>query len=440
MDKYTLIQEVQEKQVEFIELQFTDIQGVMKSVSIPAEELQKALDGEVMFDGSSIDGFVRIEESDMYLRPDLDTFLILPWSDYPKEARIICDIVKSNQEDFEGCPRKTLKRAVKEAEEKGWNLQVGAECEFFLFHTTETGEPSLLTHDIAGYFDMAPHDLGGNARKDIVMTLKQLGFEIEASHHENAPGQHEIDFRYSDALKAADDIMTFKMVVRIIARRHGLHATFMPKPSSDYSGSGMHLNLSVNGRDGKNLFHDREDDLKMSPLAYSFMAGLLAHAKAFTAVTNPTVNSYKRLTSGFEAPALVSWSSRNRSPLIRVPSAMREGTRIELRSPDPSSNPYLAICTVLRSGMDGIEKGMEVPPPENSNLYDLSMEEIVLKGIERLPVNLFEAVREMEGSPLMKDALGEHIFLKLMESELGEWGEYSSQISNWEVERYLRKY
>lgn len=440
MDRSEVIQAVVENQVEFIELQFTDIFGIMKSVSIPSEELGKALSGEIMFDGSAIDGFVRIEESDMYLRPDLDTFLILPWAEYPKEARLICDIVDSEGNDFSGCPRNTLKKAIRESADKGYTLQVGPECEFFMFHTTDTGEPSRITHDRASYFDMAPQDLGGNARKDIVRTLKDMGFSVEASHHENAPGQHEIDFRYSDALNAADSIMTFKMVVRLIAKRHGLHATFMPKPSFGVSGSGMHLNLSLSSADGTNLFYDGSDPLKMSKLAYSFMAGLLAHAREYTAVTNPTVNSYKRLVSGYEAPALISWSSRNRSPLIRVPSIIRNSTRIELRSPDSSANPYTAIAAVLAAGMDGVLKNLDPGSPLNSNLYDLSQKEIDEKGIERLPYNLYEAVNCLNESSLMKETLGDHIFEKLTEACMKEWDNYSNQITAWEIERYLQRF
>jgi len=349
LSKTEIISQAKELGVEFIDLQFTDIFGVMKNVSITIEQLEKALDNEIMFDGSSIDGFVRIEESDMYLRPDLSTFMVLPWSDYPKEARLICDVFTPTGEPFDGCPREVLKKTIAEAKELGFTFNVGPECEFFLFHTDEKGDPSLETHDNAGYFDMAPVDLGGDARKDMTLILKKMGFEIEASHHEVAPGQHEIDFKYEDALTTADNIMTFKMAVRIIAQRHGLHATFMPKPKFGINGSGMHINMSLATLEGENAFFDETDDMKLSDTAYSFLGGIIEHAKGMAALTNPTVNSYKRLVPGYEAPVLIAWSASNRSPLIRIPAKRGNSTRIELRNPDPSANPYLALASILKA-------------------------------------------------------------------------------------------
>ncbi len=438
--KEELLKKVKELEVEFIHLQFTDILGVMKNVSITTEQLEKALNNEIMFDGSSIDGFVRIEESDMYLWPDISTFAVLPWSSHPKEARIICDVYKSDGTPFEGCPRNTLKKVLEEAKDMGFIMNVGPECEFFLFNTDEKGEPSLDTHDNAGYFDLAPVDLGGNARKDMTMVLKDMGFEIEASHHEVAPGQHEIDFKYEDALTTADNIMTFKMVVRIIAQRHGLHATFMPKPKFGINGSGMHTNMSLATLDGKNAFYDETDPMKLSKTAYYFLGGIIKHAKGFAAVTNPTVNSYKRLVPGYEAPVLIAWSASNRSPLIRIPAKRGNSTRVELRNPDPSANPYLALAATLKAGLDGIKNKIDPPAPVTSNVYKMDELEMKEKSIEGLPANLYEAVKALKEDEVIKEALGEHIFKKLTDAQLYEWIEYSKYISKWELDRYLRKF
>lgn len=441
--KYTkeeIISKAKKEEVEFIDLQFTDIFGVMKNVSITIEQLDKALNNEIMFDGSSIDGFVRIEESDMYLYPDLDTFMVLPWSDYPKEARIICDVYKSDGTVFEGCPRNILKKVIKEAKDLGFTFNVGPECEFFLFHTDEKGQPSLETHDNAGYFDMAPIDLGGDARKDMTLVLKKMGFEIEASHHEVAPGQHEIDFKYEDALVTADNIMTFKMVVRIIAQRHGLHATFMPKPKYGINGSGMHINMSLATLDGRNAFYDKSDEMELSSTAYSFLGGVIEHAKGMTALTNPTVNSYKRLVPGYEAPVTIAWSGSNRSPLIRIPAKRNNSTRIELRNPDPSANPYLALAAILKSGIDGIKNDIKPPKPVTSNVYEMSNNEMKDKGIESLPTNLYEAVKSLSKDNVIKEALGIHIYEKFSEAALLEWGEYSRAVSKWEIDKYLIKF
>ncbi|WP_242943803.1 type I glutamate--ammonia ligase [Peptoclostridium litorale] len=439
-EREKLLETVRESEVEFIHLQFTDILGVMKNISITVDQLDKALNNEIMFDGSSIDGFVRIEESDMYLRPDLSTFVVLPWSSYPKEARLICDVFMADGTPFEGCPRNTLKKVLKEAYDMGYILNVGPECEFFLFHTNERGQPTIETHDDAGYFDLAPADLGGSARKEMTLVLKQMGFEIEASHHECAPGQHEIDFKYADALTTADNIMTFKMAVRIIAQRHGLHATFMPKPKFGLSGSGMHVNMSLQTLDGKNAFYDETDEMQLSKTAYHFLGGVMEHAKGFTAITNPTVNSYKRLTPGYEAPTIIAWSSGNRSPLIRVPSKREKSTRIELRSPDPSANPYIGLAAVLKSGLDGIKNNIEPPKPVNRNVYKMDESEMAERGIERLPANLYEAVQELLKDSVVQEALGRHALKKFIDAALYEWGEYSKYVSQWELDRYLRKF
>lgn len=439
-NKEELLNKIEELDIEFIHLQFTDIMGVMKNVSITAQQLEKALDGKIMFDGSSIDGFVRIEESDMYLKPDLSTFTVFPWESFHKEARLICDVYNIDGTPFEGCPRNTLKKMVNEAKQMGYIMKVGPECEFFLFHTDEKGNPSLETHDNAEYFDLAPIDLGGNARNEMTMFLKQMGFKIETSHHEAAPGQHEIDFEYDDALATADNIMTFKMVVRIIAQRHGLHATFMPKPKFGINGSGMHLNMSLSTLDSQNAFYDRNSDLGISTIAYNFLGGLLKHAKAYTAITNPTVNSYKRLVPGYEAPVMIAWSASNRSPLIRIPAERGAGTRIELRNPDPCANPYLALTVTLKAGLDGIKNKIEPPSQVTSNMYEMGEHEAEERGIERLPVNLYEALKELSKDEVIKSSLGEHAYRRFIEAASYEWNEYSKYISKWEIDRYLRKF
>lgn len=436
--KEQVLEIAEEKGVELIHLQFTDIAGVMKNVSVPIEQLETALNNQIMFDGSSIDGFVRIEESDMYLYPDVSTFVIFPWS--PQEARIICDVYNTDGTPFMGCPRNLLRKSLSKASDLGYKLNVGPECEFFLFNTNEKGEPSLETQDRAGYFDLSPIDLGGSARRDMIAVLKQMGFKIEASHHECAPGQHEIDFKYDDALRAADNIMTFKMVVRIIAQRNGLHATFMPKPIAGIAGSGMHINMSLENVAGDNAFYNDEDKLGLSDVAYNFIAGVLKHAKDFTAVTNPTINSYKRLIPGFEAPVYIAWSASNRSPLVRVPSKKGPGSRIELRSPDPSANPYLALTVILEAGLDGVTNNLTPPEPVNSNIYHMEKIERKESGIDSLPATLYEAVRNLRNNELMKTILGPHAYTKFKEAALQECEEYACNVSQWEVERYLKKF
>jgi glutamine synthetase len=426
--------------VKFIRLQFTDIFGVLKNVAITVEQLEKALAGELMFDGSSIEGFVRIEESDMYLRPDPSTFCIFPWR--PKDgsvARLICDIYNSDGTPFPGDPRNVLRRAIKEAEEMGYSMNAGPELEFFLFLLDNDGKPTTVTHDRAGYFDLAPIDLGENARHDMVLTLEDMGFEIEASHHEVAPGQHEIDFKYSDALSTADRIVTFKYVVRTTAQRHGLHATFMPKPVFGIAGSGMHMNQSLM-RNGENAFYDPSAPNGLSRDCLYYIGGLMKHAGAITAIANQTVNSYKRLVSGYEAPVYVAWSAQNRSPLIRIPAKRGMSTRVELRSPDPACNPYLALAVCLKAGLDGIKNKIMPPPPCNRNIYEMTAEERAALGICSLPENLYMAMQELEKDAVIREALGEHVVNRYFEAKRIEWDRYRIQVYPWELEEYLTKF
>ena len=431
---------VDDEDVEFIRLQFTDMFGSLKNVAITSSQLEKALDNKCMFDGSSIEGFVRIEESDMYLFPDLSTLEIFPWRPQQgKVARLICDVHRPNGEPFEGDPRYILKRAIKEAADMGYSFEVGPECEFFLFHTDENGLPTTLTHEQAGYFDLGPLDLGENARRDMVLTLEDMGFVIEASHHEVAPAQHEIDFRYDEALATADNIMTFKLAVKTIAKRHGLHATFMPKPKFGVNGSGMHINMSLS-KDGKNIFDDPSDKLGLSKEAYYFIGGIIKHMKGMTAITNPLVNSYKRLVPGYEAPVYIAWSATNRSPLIRIPASRGEGTRIELRCPDPSANPYLALAVCLRAGLDGIKNKIEPPASVDCNIFAMSEEEKKALGIEAIPGTLIEAVNELEKDEFIKDVLGAHVSSKYIEAKRAEWANYRSQVTDWEINQYLNQF
>lgn len=438
--KNEILAKAREMQVKFIRLQFTDILGVLKNVAITIEQLEKALDGELMFDGSSIEGFVRIEESDMYLRPDPSTFVVFPWR--PREgavARLMCDVYNPDGTPFEGCPRNALKKVLAEAAEMGYSMSVGPEAEFFLFQVDENGQPTLKTHDNAGYFDLTPVDMGENARRSMVLTLEDMGFEIEASHHEVAPGQHEIDFKYGDALDVADKIVTFKFVVRTIAQRHGLHATFMPKPIFGINGSGMHCHQSL-FEGNNNAFYDANSPDGMSQIAKYYIGGLMKHARAFAAITNPTVNSYKRLVPGYEAPVYIAWSERNRSPLIRVPAKRGLSTRIELRCPDPSCNPYLAIAAMLKCGLDGIKNKIEPATPCEKNIYHMSGAERAELGIGSLPASLMEAMQELSADEVVKSALGPHIFEKFMEAKTKEWDSFRVQVHPWEVEEYLSKF
>lgn len=442
MSSYTkqdIMRMVEEEDVEFIRLQFTDMFGTLKNVAITKSQLGKALDNQCMFDGSSIEGFVRIEESDMYLHPDLDTFVIFPWRPQQgKVARVICDIYRPDGTPFEGDPRYILKKSLAKAAEMGYQFDVGPECEFFLFHTDEDGCPTTLTHERAGYFDLGPVDLGENARRDMVLTLEDMGFEIEASHHEVAPAQHEIDFRYGEGLATADNIMTFKLAVKTIAKRFGLFASFMPKPKHGVNGSGMHINMSVS-KDGKNIFCDESDELGLSQEAYYFIGGLMEHMKGIAAITNPLVNSYKRLVPGYEALIYIAWSATNRSPLIRIPAARGEATRIELRCPDPAANPYLALAVCLAAGLDGIGQKIKPPAQVKANIFHMGKEEKEALHIEPLPSNLQEAVEEMKKDSLVKRVLGEHIVERYAEAKKAEWEAYQEQVTDWEINQYLYK-
>lgn len=443
MKNYTkedILRMAREEDVEFIRLQFTDLFGNMKNIAVTSSQLGKALDNQCMFDGSSIEGFVRIEESDLYLHPDLSTLTVFPWRPQQgKVARLICDVYYPSGEPFEGDPRYILKRAIREADKMGYTFEVGPECEFFLFHTDENGLPTTLSHEKATYFDLGPIDLGENARRDMVLTLEDMGYVIEASHHEVAPAQHEIDFRYDEGLATADNIMTFKLAVKTIAKRHGLHATFMPKPKYGVNGSGMHINMSLS-KDGKNIFQDTNDPMGLSQEAYYFIGGIMKHIKAITAVTNPLVNSYKRLVPGYEAPVYMAWSTTNRSPLIRIPSTRGEGTRIELRSPDPSANPYLALAVCLRAGLDGIAGRIEPPASVDRNIFEMSAEERKQLGIEELPGTLYEAIGELEKDTFIQEVLGSHVSKRYIEAKKKEWLEYRTQVTAWEVEQYLYRF
>lgn len=431
----------EEQNVRFIRLQFTDMLGTIKNVEIPISQIDKALDNQMMFDGSSIEGFVRIEESDMFLYPDYDTWIVFPWTtERGKVARLICDIYNTDGTPFAGDPRGNLKRQLRKMEELGFtSFNLGPEPEFYLFKLDEKGEPTLELNDKGGYFDLAPTDLGENCRRDIVLELEEMGFDVEASHHECGPGQHEIDFKYADAVKACDDIQTFKLVVKTIARKHGLHATFMPKPVFGIAGSGMHCNVSL-FRGKENAFFDENGPLQLSETAYQFIAGVMKHAEAFTAVCNPIINSYKRLVPGYEAPCYVAWSAKNRSPLIRIPSARGMSTRLEVRSVDPSANPYLALSVILASGLDGIENQLEAPKSVDRNIYVMDKAERLEHGITDLPANLGEALEKLKADEIIMDALGEHISEHFIEAKEIEWDMFRTTVTAWEREQYMTHY
>ncbi len=440
-NKDDIFRMVEEEDVEFIRLQFTDIFGTLKNIAITSSQLEKALDNKCMFDGSSVEGFVRIEESDMYLYPDYDTFEIFPWRPQQgKVARLICDVYTPDGKPFEGDPRWILKKTIKEANEMGYRFDVGPECEFFLFHTDDNGLPTTLSHEKAGYFDLGPNDLGENIRRDMVLTLEDMGFEIEASHHEVAPAQHEIDFKYDEVLKTADNIQTFKMTVKTIAKRHGLYATFMPKPKFGISGSGMHINMSLATEEGKNIFADENGKIGLSDDAYHFIAGIMKHARGMSAITNPLVNSYKRLVPGYEAPVYIAWSAKNRSPLIRIPASRGNGTRVELRNPDPTANPYLVLALCLAAGLDGIKNKIEVPESVDCNIYEMTPGERRAAGIENMPADLKEAVDCLVADEFLCSVLGEHITTKYVEAKMKEWENYTTRVSQWEIDEYLYKY
>ena len=443
MSRYTkedIIRMAKEEDVEFIRMQFTDIFGQLKNVAITKSQIEKAVNNQIMIDGSSIEGFVRIQESDQCLHPDLDTFTILPWRpQYDKVARLICDVYNPDGTPFIGDPRGILKRQLKRAADMGYTFNVGPECEFFLFETDENGLPTTKTSDEAGYFDLGPLDHGESTRREICLNLEDMGFEIEASHHEVAAGQHEIDFKYANALEAADDIMTFKLAVKTIARKNGLHATFMPKPVFGINGSGMHVNMSL-FKDGKNIFYDAHGQKQLSKEAYCFIAGLLKHVKGIAAITNPLVNSYKRLVPGYEAPCYLAWSASNRSALIRIPAARGQGTRVELRCPDPSCNPYLALAVCLAAGLDGMEKGLTPPEEITENIFTMNAKERKKNGIESLPGSLAEAIEELEADSLLTETLGSHVTNQYIAGKEKEWDEYRTRVSSWEISKYMTIY
>ena len=443
MAKYTkqdIINMVAEEDVEFIRMQFTDIEGNFKNVAITASQLEKVLSNNCMFDCSLVEGMLPTDNADMFLYPDLDTFTIFPWRPQQgKVARFICDVYRADRTPFEGDCRYILKKALQEAQALGYTFEIGPECEFFLFNADENGRPTTNTNEQAGFLDMGPLDNGENARRDIVLTLEDMGFEVESSHHEKAPSQHEIDFRYDEALATADNIMTFKLAVKTIAKHHGLHATFMPKPRKEFCGSGMHINMSLR-KDGKNVFDDPSDKNGLSKEAYYFMGGLMKHVKGICAVTNPLVNSYKRLKPGFEAPVFIAWSTLGANTLIRIPNIRGEHTRIELRSPDPAANPYLAIAACLMAGLDGIKNKIEPKPESRESMNALAEEDAAIRRLEKLPTDLLEACKEMRKDTLLRDLLGDRVFEQFYHSKVSAWKEYDSQVTSWEIDSYLYKF
>lgn len=427
---------VEENDVKFIRLQFCDILGNLKNISISPGQLSKAFDEGIAFDASSIKGFTSIEDSELFLFPDPSTLCILPWRpQHGKVARLFCNIKRSDGIDFEGDSRTILKNVFEKAKSQGLIFKVGPECEFFLFHTDTEGNPILKPADRATYFDVAPLDQGENTRREVCLTLGDMGFEIESSHHESAFGQHEIDFKYEDVLKSADNILSFKTVVKTIAGRNGLHASFMPKPLENTSGSGMHINMSLY-KDGENIFSSAHDE-GLPIIAQQFIAGILAHIREITAICNPIVNSYKRITSGFKAPRHIAWSYKNRSCLIRVPATQSGHNRIELRSPDTACNPYLALALILAAGLDGIERNLKLAPALTPNAYEMSADELNAQNIELLPAHLGEALSLMKESGFIKSVLGNHIFNAYMSEKEKEWQLYNQTIHDWEIRNYL---
>jgi glutamine synthetase len=426
--------------VDFMRLQFTDIMGINKNVEVPRSQFGKALDGEIMFDGSSIEGFVRIEESDMLLKPDLATFRILPYDDEGgRVARLLCDIYTPDEQPFAGCPRLTLKRQLARAKKLGFTMMAGCEAEFFLFEKSPDGSSTTATHDSASYFDLGPLDKGEEIRRVIVEQLVEMGFEVEAAHHEVAQGQHEIDFRYADALVTADNLTTFKFVVRNVANRYGYIASFMPKPIQGINGSGMHTHQSL-FRGKENAFHDPKGQYQLSRVALSYVEGLLQHARGFCAITNPLINSYKRLVPGYEAPSNVAWSTRNRSPLVRIPDRRGLGTRCELRMPDPACNPNLALTVQLAAGLDGVEQRLEAREPVHRNVFTMSFRDRRKYRIDELPRDLHEALELFEKDDVVKEALGEHLTERFLEAKRNEVLQYNLQVSQWEIDTYLGRY
>ncbi|AAG20238.1 type I glutamate--ammonia ligase [Halobacterium salinarum] len=437
-----VLDDIEAQGIDFLRLQFTDILGTVKNVSIPAHQAEKAFTEGIYFDGSSIEGFVRIQESDMRLDPDPETFAVLPWRSNGDggSARLICDVVDREGNAFAGGPRQVLKNVLARADDMGYSVSIGPEPEFFLFEKDDDGNATTTAHDQGGYFDLAPKDLASDIRREIIFTLEAMGFEIEASHHEVARGQHEINFKYDDALTTADNIATFRAVVRAVAEQHDVHATFMPKPIGEINGSGMHSHISLFDEDGENVFADNDDEFNLSETAYQFMGGVLEHAPAFTAVTNPTVNSYKRLVPGYEAPVYIAWSGVNRSALIRVPDAAGVSARFEIRSPDPSCNPYLALAAVIAAGLDGIDTDADPGDAVREDIYEFDEDKRDAYGIDTLPGHLGDAVTALESDPVMQDALGEHVCEKFAEAKRHEYAEYKASVSEWETDRYLEKF
>jgi len=436
-----------EEDIRYIRMMFTDMMGMLKNVEIPVTRLEDALENMVMFDGSSIEGFVRIYEADMFLHPDLDTFLVLSWENtaYGKVARFICDVYRPGEDGvhvpFEGDPRGVLKRNIEEMQKLGYKaFNCGVEPEFFLFKLDAKGQPTLEFNDHGGYFDLAPVDCAEDCRRDIVLELQRIGFTIEAAHHEVATGQHEINFKFDSAVEACDNVQTFKLVVKNIARRHGLHATFMPKPIEGIAGSGMHLNCSLLTNDGKNAFYDPKTANQLSEVANKWISGILAHAKGFCLITNPIVNSYKRIVPGFEAPCYISWSDSNRSTMVRIPAARGMKTRTEVRSVDVAANPYLAIAAILKAGLDGVKGNCEMVAPIYENLYALTDEGRKALGVDSLPNNLYEAVKAFQADPVIMEAMGEHTVSKMVSAKTQEWNEYRKHVSEWEIKRYINQY
>lgn len=439
--RQSVLQQLQDEEIKFLRLQFTDILGQAKNVEVPRTQFEKALSGDVTFDGSAVQGFTRVEESDMLLAPDLSTFLVYPQfsrdeGERGRVARLICDVNLPDGTPFSGDPRRVLRAQVERAAALGFELYVGTEPEFFLFERGASGEATTLTHDKAGYFDLAPIDRGERIRREIASRLVEMGFEIEASHHEVAPGQHEIDFRYAPVMEAADRIATFKFVVKRVALEHGLLASFLPKPIAGVSGSGMHCHLSLL-RDGQNVFDDPAGEHGLSVTAHHFVAGLLDHAAGMAAVTNPLVNSYKRLVGGFEAPVNIAWSTSNRSALIRIPAKRGASTRAELRLPDASCNPYLALAVILAAGLDGLERELEPPPAIARNIFKMTVREKRHHRVKDLPTDLREAVDELEGDEVLARALGEHVMEHYLAAKRAEWREYSEAVHQWELNKYL---
>ncbi len=442
MTREEILKIVDEQNINFFRIQFCDINGFMKNVAIPRSQLEKALDGKIMFDGSSISGFADIEESDMYLVPDYDSFVVLPWrnQDGIAAARIICDVHNADGTPFSGCPRSNLKRVLAEAREMGFTMNVGTEAEFFLFERDHEGNSTTITNDNAGYFSLDPEDSGNDCRREIIETLENMGFEIEASHHEVAEGQHEINFKYADALTCADNTLTFRWAVKAIAKKHGLAATFMPKPIFGINGSGMHTNQSLFNLDGSNAFADESDKMQLSEVAYQYIAGVIKNARGFSAVTNPTVNSYKRLVPGYEAPVYVAWSASNRSALCRIPASRGLGTRVEVRCPDPTCNPYLAFAMMLNAGLDGVKNKLTPPKSTDQNIFDMTAADKEAAGIISMPGSLQEALEAFKDSAIAKETLGDHIYKKYIESKEAEWDRYRVAVTDWELDEYLDLY